>query len=100
MEKMITPFSLLNIGEYELNRVIKVLKSGWITTNSKIKEFENEILLPLRNYLNEKIAYIINKFSQLLKIADIEANDIALNPYTLNNNVKKEVRREGNDSYL
>lgn len=99
MEKMITPFSLLNIGEDELNRVIKVLKFDWKTTNSKIKEFENEIS-PLENYLNEKIAYIINEFSQLLKIADIEANDIALNPYTLNNNVKKEVRREGNDSHL
>lgn len=37
------PFSPPDIGELEINNVIKVLKSGWITTGPKTKEFENKI---------------------------------------------------------
>lgn len=37
------PFSPPDITEAEINSVIEVLKSGWITTGPKTKEFENKI---------------------------------------------------------
>lgn len=37
------PFSPPDIGEDEIKEVIEVLKSGWITTGPKTKEFEKEI---------------------------------------------------------
>ena len=37
------PFSPPDIGEDEINAVVEVLKSGWITTGPKTKEFEREL---------------------------------------------------------
>ncbi len=37
------PFSPPDISQNEIDKVIEVLKSGWITTGPKTKEFENEI---------------------------------------------------------
>ena len=37
------PFSPPDIGENEINEVIDALKSGWITTGPKTKEFERQI---------------------------------------------------------
>ena len=37
------PFSPPDITELEINNVIEVLKSGWITTGPKTKRFEAEI---------------------------------------------------------
>lgn len=42
MERKIA-FSPPDITELEINEVIEVLKSGWITTGSRTKEFENKI---------------------------------------------------------
>lgn len=43
MIKRNIPFSPPDIGENEINEVIDTLKSGWITTGPKVKEFEREI---------------------------------------------------------
>lgn len=43
MSEMNIPFSPPDIGEEEITEVIKVLKSGWITTGVVTKEFENEL---------------------------------------------------------
>lgn len=40
---MKVPFSPPDISENEINRVVDVLKSGWITTGPVVKEFENRI---------------------------------------------------------
>ena len=40
MKKYNIPFSPPDISEKEINNVIEVLKSGWITTGPKTKEFE------------------------------------------------------------
>lgn len=40
---MKVPFSPPDISELEINRVIEVLKSGWITTGPEVKEFEIRI---------------------------------------------------------
>jgi len=42
-EKMNIPFSPPDMGEEEINEVIDTLKSGWITTGPKTKQFEREI---------------------------------------------------------
>lgn len=42
--KRVVPFSPPDIGENEINEVIDTLKSGWITTGPKVKEFEKEIV--------------------------------------------------------
>ena len=38
--KMNIPFSPPDIGEEEIKNVIEALKSGWITTGPKTKQFE------------------------------------------------------------
>lgn len=43
MEKRNIPFSPPDMGEEEINEVIDTLKSGWITTGPKVKEFEKKI---------------------------------------------------------
>ena len=43
MEKRTIPFSPPDMGDNEINEVIGTLKSGWITTGPKVKEFEKEI---------------------------------------------------------
>lgn len=43
MEKHNIPFSPPDMGEEEINEVIDTLKSGWITTGPKVKEFEKKI---------------------------------------------------------
>ena len=43
MRKMKVPFSPPDIGEEEIREVVDTLKSGWITTGPKTKQFEKEI---------------------------------------------------------
>lgn len=43
MRKMNIPFSPPDMSEEEIKEVIDTLKSGWITTGPKVKEFEKEI---------------------------------------------------------
>ena len=43
MKKFNIPFSPPDISEKEINQVIEALKSGWITTGPKTKEFEKKI---------------------------------------------------------
>ena len=40
---MKVPFSPPDISENEINRVVEVLKSGWITTGPTVKEFEEKM---------------------------------------------------------
>lgn len=50
------PFSPPDITDVEINNVIEVLKSGWITTGPKTKEFERKIA----EYCNTKRAICLN----------------------------------------
>lgn len=43
MEKRIVQFSPPDITEAEMNAVSDVLKSGWITTGPKTKQFETKL---------------------------------------------------------
>jgi nucleoside-diphosphate-sugar epimerase len=42
MRDTFLPFSLPTIGEEEIAEVVDSLRSGWITTGSKTKQFEEE----------------------------------------------------------
>lgn len=42
MERKFLPFALPDIGEEEINEVVDTLKSGWVTTGPKTKEFESQ----------------------------------------------------------
>ncbi len=42
MEKKFIPFALPDIGEEEINEVVNTLRSGWVTTGPKTREFEQK----------------------------------------------------------
>lgn len=64
MKKMIIPFSPPDLGESEISEVVEVLKSGWITTGPKTKEFERKIA----NYCNTEKAVCLNSATAALEL--------------------------------
>lgn len=62
--KMNIPFSPPDIGEEEISEVIDTLKSGWITTGPKTKEFEKNIA----NYCNTDKAVCLNSATAALEL--------------------------------
>ena len=58
------PFSPPDIREKEINNVIEVLKSGWITTGNKTKEFERKIA----KYCETKKAICLNSATAGLEL--------------------------------
>jgi len=59
------PFSLPDVGEAEIEEVVQTLKSGWITTGPKTKEFERRIA----QYLGAKHAIAVNSCTGALHVA-------------------------------
>lgn len=58
------PFSPPDISQAEIDNVIEVLKSGWITTGPKTKEFEKRIA----KYCNTKKAVCLNSATAALEM--------------------------------
>lgn len=58
------PFSPPDISQVEIDNVIEVLKSGWITTGPKTKEFERRIA----KYCNTKKAVCLNSATAALEM--------------------------------
>ena len=58
------PFSPPDITQYEIDNVIEVLKSGWITTGPKTKEFEKRIA----EYCNTERAVCLNSATAALEM--------------------------------
>ena len=56
MNNKVIPFSPPDIGEEEINLVSEALRSGWITTGPKTKEFEHQIA----EYCNTSKAVCLN----------------------------------------
>lgn len=76
-------FSPPDISDREIEAVVKVLKSGWITSGPKLAEFEEKIA----EYCNCNKALALNSataaMEMVLKIFDIKAGDeIITTPYT------------------
>lgn len=59
------PFSPPDITDAEINRVVEVLKSGWITTGPKTKELEKRIA----EYCNTDKAVCLNSATACLEMA-------------------------------
>jgi perosamine synthetase len=59
------PFYKPSIGEEEINEVIDTLKSGWLTTGPKTKQFE----LEFGEYLKHKHAIAVNSCTAALHLA-------------------------------
>lgn len=64
IEKKNIPFSPPDIGEEEINDVINTLKSGWITTGPKTKEFERRIA----DYCNTSRAVCLNSATACMEL--------------------------------
>ena len=58
------PFSPPDISQLEIDNVIEVLKSGWITTGPKTKEFESKIA----EYCNTEKAVCLNSATAALEM--------------------------------
>ncbi|MCM8710900.1 DegT/DnrJ/EryC1/StrS family aminotransferase [Clostridium sp. SYSU_GA19001] len=77
------PFSPPDITEEEIEAVVQVLKSGWITTGPKTAEFEEN----LANYCKTKHAVALNSntagLELILKVLGIGGDDeVITTPYT------------------
>jgi dTDP-4-amino-4,6-dideoxygalactose transaminase len=60
------PFALPDIGEEEINLVVESLKSGWVTTGPRTKEFESSFA----NYIGENVEAIsVNSATSGLHLA-------------------------------
>ena len=64
---MNVPFSPPDISEKEIENVVEVLKSGWITTGPKTKEFENKIAEYCGN--SSKKAVCLNSATACMEMA-------------------------------
>lgn len=77
------PFSPPDMTEEEINAVVEVLRSGWITSGPKNAEFEEKIA----KYCGTKHAVVVNSASAgmelILRVFDIkEGDDVITTPYT------------------
>lgn len=82
-ERRNIPFSPPDITDQEIDAVIKVLKSGWITSGPNLAAFENEI----QDYCNVENSVVLNSATAamelVLKTLDIkEGDEIISTPYT------------------
>ena len=64
------PYNLPLIDENEINEVVDTLKSGWITTGPKTKQFEDEF----KKYIGAKHAIAVNSCTAGLHLSLISSN--------------------------
>ncbi|HVJ49798.1 DegT/DnrJ/EryC1/StrS aminotransferase family protein [Desulfitobacterium sp.] len=83
MENRVIPFSPPDITEQEINAVVEVLKSGWITSGPKAALFEEKI----KEYCSVKNAMAVASNSQgmdlIFKVLEVSPDsEIITTPYT------------------
>lgn len=83
MLNTIIPFMKPDITQAEIDEVVDTMKSGWLTTGPKTKQFENEISL----YCSSEKTVCLNSatlgLKLLIKLLDIkEGDEIITTPYT------------------
>src|SRR5688572_26891840 len=59
------PFYKPSIGESEINEVVDCLRSGWLTTGPKVKQFEAEFA----HYIQQTHAVAVNSCTAALHLA-------------------------------
>ena len=83
MEKRIIPFSPPDLGPKEIDAVVKVLNSGWITTGPMVGQFEEKI----KAYCQADNAVALASNSQgldlIFKVFNLDSeHDVLTTPYT------------------
>lgn len=82
MRKTFLPYALQSIDDEDIQEVVKVLKSDWITTGPKIKEFEDKIC----SYAKCKYGIAVNSGTAALDIAvaslGLSSGEIITTPFT------------------
>lgn len=83
MKKYNIPFSPPDISEREIENVVEVLKSGWITSGPKVKTFEENIAKFCDSTDSVAVSSATAAMELVLKVYDIKAGDeIITTPYT------------------
>src|SRR6476661_10715488 len=59
------PFYKPSLGEEEINEVVAVLRSGWLTTGPRVKKFESEF----SSYLGHRHSIAVNSCTAALHLA-------------------------------
>src|SRR5690242_21649516 len=62
---LVIPFYKPSLGEEEIKEVVDTLKSGWLTTGPKVKQFESEFC----SYLGHAHAVAVNSCTAALHLA-------------------------------
>jgi len=82
MRETFLPYALHSIDDEDIAEVVKVLKSDWITTGPKIKEFEDSVC----TYVDCKYGVAVNSGTSALDIAvaslELEGGEIITTPFT------------------
>jgi len=82
LRKMFLPYALHWIDDEDIAEVVKVLKSDWITTGPKIKEFEDSVCA----YVDCKYGVAVNSGTSALDIAvaslELERGEVITTPFT------------------
>jgi len=80
MIKNFIPYALPSIGDEEINEVVDSLRSGWVTTGPKVKQFEQDFA----NYTGARNAIAVNSCTAGLHLAlialDIGSGDEVIAP--------------------
>ena len=69
VRKNLLPYGRQNINEEDINEVVKTLKSDFLTTGPKVKEFEDDVC----NYVGAKYAVAVSSATAALHIACLSA---------------------------
>ena len=80
MHQAFLPFAMPDIGEAEIDSVVETLRSGWLTTGPKVRQFEADFA----KYVGSQQAVAVNSATAALHLAlgavGIEAGDEVLVP--------------------
>lgn len=66
MRKLFLPFHVPSIGDKEVAEVVDTLKTAWVTTGPKVKQFEVPCGSGLKRFLSEKVS-LCSKSNQRLQ---------------------------------
>src|SRR3712207_6624759 len=83
MKKYNIPFSPPDVTEREIENVVEVLKSGWITSGPKVKEFEDNVAKYSDANHSVAVSSATAAMELILKVFDIKQGDeVITTPYT------------------